>query len=269
MSPTTANPTRRQLDELDELLQRMLSLPLNPTETAAAPPPSLPPQPTMGLMPPSATFTFSDTVSAPNGHLHAPPPPQMMPPVAPPRPLLPPAPPPRPIIPPARRLDPTPGDPTWSVPLPSNGTPAPALLNTWPMGIEAMAQQMRQAAPAANNPTRPLVPTGADPAGNHLAGSPHRLRVDSIPAPEPHPQPNIPTTPIFAPSLQPAGELMPISRWPAAAIDWICGNLLAMLGTPGQWLGKGGGKILIGWAGWLMLAGAIAWGVVDYLGLSW
>jgi hypothetical protein len=71
------------------------------------------------------------------------------------------------------------------------------------------------------------------------------------------------------PSFELARPRLSVSHWPAAAIDWICGNVFALLGPPGQWLGQGGGKLLIGWAGWFMLAGAIAWGIVDYLGLAW
>lgn len=45
-TPTTSLPTRQQLDEIDALLKRMLSLPALPGEPAE-PPPELPPAPAM------------------------------------------------------------------------------------------------------------------------------------------------------------------------------------------------------------------------------
>ena len=46
MSTSAANPTRQQLDELDALLQRMLSLPVNQLDgDLSAPPPPLPVRP--------------------------------------------------------------------------------------------------------------------------------------------------------------------------------------------------------------------------------
>src|SRR5262249_16714859 len=98
----------------------------------------------------------------------------------------------------------------------------------------------------------------ADP-NNPFAG----LRVDSIPSPQ-QIFPNGYATTNPAP-----GERLSVIQWPAAAVDWLCGNILAMLGPPGQWLGQGRGQPIIGWLGWIMLASAIAWGVVDYLGVAW
>jgi hypothetical protein len=272
MSTATSSPTRKQLDELEDLLQRMLSLPVNPAEPAMPPPPPQQPQaPAAGMYP--ATFSITGDTVPPQMQLPAgstpPPPPRT---VAPPmRPAAPPPPASRPM-PPVRRIDPAPGDPTWSVPLPAANNPAPTIMTNWPVGIEATTQQMRQA-PAQRPIVPPMTPPVAVPppmnaaamqqAANPFAG----LRVEAIPTPQTYPQQMLPggyLSPTSAPS-----ERLPVAHWPAAAVDWLCGNILAMLGPPGHWLGQGRGKPLVGWFGWLMLAGAIAWGVVDYLGVSW
>ena len=99
---------------------------------------------------------------------------------------------------------------------------------------------------------------GADP-NNPFAG----LRVESIPSPQQMPPNGYPAMNLAQ------TERLAARHWPAAAVDWLCGNILAMLGPPGQWLGQGRGKPIVGWLGWIMLAAAIAWGVVDYLGVAW
>ncbi|HLW68266.1 MAG TPA: hypothetical protein VKS79_23315 [Gemmataceae bacterium] len=272
MSTATSSPTRKQLDELEDLLQRMLSLPVNPTEPAAAPPPPPQPmQPATGLYP--ATFSITADTVPPQTQLPAgstpPPPPRTVTPPMRPTPTPPPA--ARPM-PPVRRIDPAPGDPTWSVPLPPASSPPPTLVNNWPVGIEATAQQMRQA-PSQRPITPPMtppvvVPPPMNPAAMQQAANPFAgLHIESIPAPQPIVQQMLPGG-YLAASNGPR-EPLPITHWPAAAVDWLCGNILAMLGPPGQWLGQGRGKPIVGWFGWLMLAGAIAWGVVDYMGVSW
>src|SRR5262245_49862331 len=155
MSTATGSPTRKQLDELEELLQRMLSLPVNPADaatTTTAPPAT-------GAYP--ATFSITTgTLPPANPHSAAAGTPPPAPIVASPLPRAIPMraapPPPAPTaqsMPPVRRLDPAPGDPTWSVPLPPASSPTPAIMPAWPMGIEATAQQMQQAPPA-----RPVAP---------------------------------------------------------------------------------------------------------------
>src|SRR5438046_9221 len=55
MSTSTAAPNnsmRQQLDELDTLLQRMLSLPINQLDERAAVPPPPPPPPRVAFVPP-------------------------------------------------------------------------------------------------------------------------------------------------------------------------------------------------------------------------
>ena len=62
---------------------------------------------------------------------------------------------------------------------------------------------------------------------------------------------------------------LPFYLWPLGLLDSTMGGIMAGFGPPGRWLGQGSGKILIGWAGMLMMAAAAVWGVMDYLGWSW
>src|SRR5713226_5364032 len=106
MSTPTANPTRQQLDELDALLQRMLSLPLNQLDADVSNPPPPPVRPA----PPVGYSTTPASMPPPPRPLAPPPPRPVV--VAPPRPTPPPMPP---------RREPAPGDHTWNVPLPPTG----------------------------------------------------------------------------------------------------------------------------------------------------
>src|SRR5258706_304594 len=145
MSTPTANPTRQQLDELDALLQRMLSLPLNQLEGdlgVASPPPQPPPRP----------------------------------------------------------------------------APPPVGYSTSP-------------APMPQMPARPAPP-------------------------QPRPVP-------------PPSDPVPVVLWPLAAVDWVVGKPLSLFGAPGRWLGQGGGKMVAGWVGMLLIAAAVVWGVVAYMGWGW
>jgi hypothetical protein len=78
MATSTQSPndlTRQQLDELDDLLQRMLSLPLNPPESFEPTPPAhtyTPPMPTPLVVPPAREVP----VAAPAPRVFAPPAPE-------------------------------------------------------------------------------------------------------------------------------------------------------------------------------------------------
>src|SRR5262249_9615698 len=101
-APSPNDLTRQQLDELDALLQRMLSLPLNPAEAATAGMPAVAPiaaPPLPDAVVPPAVKNWRVDPAAPSP---APPPP----PPAPPAP--PPPPPPRSPPPPPGRAPPAP-----------------------------------------------------------------------------------------------------------------------------------------------------------------
>lgn len=233
------NPTRQQLEELDALLQRMLSLPLNQSETVLPQAPPVPP---------------------PMQQMMAPPPPM------PPRPAPPPA--------PRRRAEPPSGDNAWNVPLPVAG--APTVLNGWPSGIESLNVSATSTVTPKPAPARLRVTAVPNPHEVPMQQMPaqqmptpqappqpqQRLRVEpppmTIPIPPPRPHPPMP---MEAP--------LPFYLWPMGVIDRTMGNMMAAFGPPGRWLGQGGGKVFFGWCGLLMLAAAGVWGVMDYLGWSW
>jgi hypothetical protein len=112
----------------------------------------------------------------------------------------------------------------------------------------------------------------------------NRLNVTTVPSPDEanrlrdmapvmaQPQGNVYAGPMIqmpAPLQPPMEQSLPFFLWPFGLIDRSVGDMMAAFGLPGRWFGQGGGKILVGWAGLLMLGGAAAWGVMDYLGLSW
>lgn len=185
-----------------------------------------------------------------------------------------PAPPPTPSVgqPSVRRAAPPTGPHLWNVPLPANA--GGAAFPTWPTGVESLTSAATST--VVHHPTPPPAPTSAS----------GKLNVSPTSAPEPpaasaNPRPVSPPTngvaaqhgipPITVhpvPPLIPEPTL-PFYLWPFGLIDRMCGSILAAFGPPGRWLGQGGGKVLIGWTGLLMLVGAAAWGLMDYLGMSW
>jgi hypothetical protein len=220
-----ANQTRQQLEELDALLQRMLSLPIN--QTGETPPPG--PRPAMQ---PEPTY--------------APPPMPRMPPPAPPMPQ--------------RRAEPPHGANAWQIPLPPN---AGASVGIWPMGVEALN----------SSATSSVTPAPAPPPPAAYG----RLNVATIPSPdeanrsrEAPPmmaRPSVAAVPMLPPPI--AEAPLPFYLWPFGLVDRSMGGALAAFGPVGRWFGQGGGKVVVGWAGMLMLIAAAAWAVMDYMGWSW
>ena len=255
MSTPTVNPTRQQLDELDALLQRMLSLPLNQLDGDLGTVPPPPPPPVRPPLPPVGYSTNPAPLPQTQPSRPMAPPPRPV--ASAPRPAPPPMPP---------RKEPSPGDHTWNVPLPPSG--GVSVYGTWPMGIEAIAPS-----------SRPVVPPPAPPSN---------LRVTTIPSPDetneareavppldrfrmeaPAPYVPVPPPPAATRPVPPPSEPVPALLWPLAAIDWTVGKPLSIFGAPGRWLGQGGGKTLVGWGGMFLLAAAVIWGVVDYMGWAW
>jgi hypothetical protein len=228
MSTPNSKPTRQQLEELDALLQRMLSLPTNQLESEmtgrfAAPAEAMAPQPPM--MPPPSAY------SAPPAMARQP------------MPSMP--------APPMRRAEPPRGENAWQVPLP----PASGGIGVWPASVD----QSQAGVPLSN----PRMPAPSMPAS--------RLNVATIPSPDEANRSRDMRPIIAMPAPLPGAQTQPLPfyLWPFGLVDQSMGGTLAAFGLPGRWLGQGSGKILIGWAGLLMLGGAAAWGIMDYLGLSW
>jgi hypothetical protein len=91
----------------------------------------------------------------------------------------------------------------------------------------------------------------------------------AYPAPRPAPLPAV----ALAESADAADEAdpapVPLLLMPLDLVDRAFFGVLGWFGPPGRWLGSPAGRNLIGAAGLLCLAGAAAWGVVDWLGWTW
>ncbi len=201
----THDLTRHQLDELDALLQRMLSLPLS----AAGP------------------------------------------------------------------ASPGAGAPTTTVPLPANwrADPAPA-----PPRVPHLAADLGRAVARLSPLPPPVVEAEHIPASQEAvplfgppAAEPRTVRgvdasaytpvdpvtlapVTSSPAPAPLPAP------------PPAEDTVPFFAWPVYAANALCEAGLAMAGPPGRVLARPAVKHLLGVAGLLLCAGAVAWAARGPLG---
>jgi hypothetical protein len=262
MSSTTPTPndlTRQQLDELDALLQRMLSLPLNaPPAPAPVPVPAVQPAPSVSL----PAGWRADTAAVPssrqshftNGSIEeaeellervaAMAVPLMA--TATAQPMTPP-----PVQnlaePPARMFaPPTPdtGVPPSAGPL--RGVDAPAL----PMGYRPPTES-----PFATTP----VPAPA-------------LFPQSEPVPTEEPFAELtPATPTPTPAKTETARSggVPVVLWPLFAVNWVMELLLGLLGPVGAVLTHPAMKHLLGVAGLALLAGAGAWAARGMGLLTW
>lgn len=263
-------------------------VPLSHGSTTPQTPPSIPQERTSASMSPHQPAMSNSTVTAgmptgtPVSPLSSASPVSPASPVSSPSrpPVAPPTPPPPP--PTIRRAAPPNGSHVWNVPLPANA--GGAAFTPWPSGIESLTATATspitskpaappQQPPVPMAPPIPPVPNGKlnvttipapparSPMPNSAVSSPSANGVATNPA-----SPNALVDPLTFSVVEPG---LPFYLWPFGLVDRSCGAVLSAFGPPGRWLGQGGGKVLIGWLGLLMMAGAAAWGVMDYLGMSW
>src|SRR5262249_60794156 len=133
-APTSPPPPPNHLADPTPCLQPMLSLPLNQIAPILPAPP--PPPPVRPAPPPPVGYSTTPAPIPPPRPL-APPPPRPVVVNPPPRPAPPPMPP---------RREPTAGDHTWNVPLPSTGGSA-SVYGNWPMGFDAVSAAPPPVAP--------------------------------------------------------------------------------------------------------------------------
>ena len=70
---------------------------------------------------------------------------------------------------------------------------------------------------------------------------------------------------VTAPAMPPdAGR-----PWPLVWINIAFDGLTVLLGPLGRWLRGPTGRAMIGWIGVLLLAGAMAWALFDWMGWTW
>ncbi len=229
-SPTPNDLTRQQLDELDTLLQRMLSLPLSKPEppAPAVPPPPLPDLP----LPAPRSASVPMPRLAPEPPAARDPEPQFAP------SFLPFTPPPRPApaaLPPSVELSyPDPSPAIDFVPAGTlRGVDAPAL-----------PYDFRRADPA---PLPPPPPPFDMPDVNPFA----------TPAAAVPPETALPKV---------AHLPVPVFLWPLFTLNWLLEFVLGWFGPVGAFLTRPATKWVLGWAGVLLCVGA---GVLAARGMGW
>jgi hypothetical protein len=231
-SPPAGHSMRQQLDELDALLQRMLTLPINQSDEGAAEP--LPSRPVLA--------DPSPTPAPVNGRR-----PQMVlldgsAPVAPPQ------------SPPAA------WDPHWNINLnPQQGSSilgprSPAA------GDPRMASQRLQpetAPPVWRAETVAFAPPQSEPTPQPPLSTPPAATTTPI-----HRYTPVPTAPACLPTEEPT----PVLLAPVAGLNRAFDAVMLCLGPPGQWLCTSAGRNLLGYAGLALLFGSAAWGMAGWFG---
>ncbi len=263
--PSPNDLTRQQLDELDSLLQRMLSLPL--TTSAGDPPPPQPAPPLPDL--PSAADGWRSDAAAPTKPPYlaaeqapaavsaaarpAAPPPDPAPAWGP-DPLArygaPPQPEPVPVV--ARLFGP---------PTPDTGVP-PSTDNIQAAGSSYQYTLPVPTAGTLRGVDAPALPAGfrsllaesaADPTAVPLAVAPS----SAVPQSEPSDS---------SPAASLPSSSVPIALWPVFAVNWVLELFLGLLGPVGATLTHPAMKHLLGFVGVLLLAAAGLWSA---RGMGW
>lgn len=287
-------PTRQQLDELDALLQKMLALPLSPFEESLPPVPPPPPLPT-ALAPARPPVAEADLFAEWSGLIRTAPAT-----MARPGPLPAPAPPPPPVPAPApdssvfaawgvAGLSP---EARQAVPRVHSDPATPELgrpvgpLATVPAGDSG---NLGNHLPA-RVPLRPTEPPVHEAGTFRYAGLEAHAIEDARPVPPPDEYRVADSAIVYPPTASaavapPAAEAaeddvsdneemqtqprVPLLLMPFDLADRAAFGIAAWFGPPGRWLGSSAGRHLVGVTGILCLAGAVAWGVADWLGWTW
>ena len=225
--------TRQQLEELDMLLQRMLSLPLSPTEETEVVRP-LPPTAKIPVpLPPSPPVLVRE-------------------------------------VPPAKM--PTPGQPqvqAWRAELPNPNQQANInpVFSTWStsfnnnMQAGAPPEPRAEVAPPAPNkpPTLVYGPSGPDPI------------VQPPPLPQPASIPIAAQQPIVVSRPEPIISEPPLSPiwWPFLILNSIFDLSTQILGPLTSWLSAPAAKHVLGWLGIMMMILSVGLGISLWLGFDW
>jgi len=229
--------TRQQLDELDALLQRMLSLPMSSAEPATSQTLATNPE-EFAPLPPTLPTSKPMTAARANGQTSVHAWRVQVPPPAGPTLASQPGVEELPMAVPIE--DAGPAFPAYIPPPPqprfSAGQP-PAL----PAGMPPFPLALNQTQPVVNPVTAPAIP-----------------RFDTgIPVPQwQAPKPT-------------ADESVPVILWPLVAFNWLFDLLTYLLGPLGSWLRSNAGRNILGWLGIVMIFGALGWAIADWYGIDW
>jgi hypothetical protein len=250
-APSPNDLTRQQLDELDALLQRMLSLPLNPPEAGT----------------PGAYTPGSPTPASPDlGPLPAPPLPDVVIPPAvknwrvdPPAPAPSPAPhllaAPVPDPPASNPGGHTPGSPHSPVPEPRHVPDLPPTIFIPPDPLPAPASRLPGPQPVPPAPAPHAQPNPTPPGADGTSSSVPSTRPSppAAPAKVESPAARASRHPVLGtlPSRprSPVADDLPLWLWPADALTRAADALLGLFGPPGRFLRSGFGKNLLGAVG--------------------
>jgi hypothetical protein len=229
---TTAVPNnsmRQQLDELDTLLQRMLSLPINQLDeqSVASPPPPPPPRQAAPAPQPQVAFV-PQRGAAPAGDGWRPPAMVLL---ADSGPVAPPV------------------------------SPEPTFDRGWSINLNPQFGSSVLAPPGpAVAPPPPPAPAwqSEPPAALHVEMPAQTAYAAPAPIPEPpasyRPRRDEPPSPLVAPLV---------------AFNQLFDAVIGLFGPPGRFLCGPVGKNLLGAAGVLMFLGGVALGVLEFNGWSW
>ncbi|OWK36720.1 hypothetical protein [Fimbriiglobus ruber] len=240
-SPSPNDLTRQQLDELDTLLQRMLSLPTGPGPDAAAPAVRqvpAPPLPESPAAPNTGAWRADLAVPGAKAPHHSPEPAAVV------RLPEPPA---------AKKPDPvTPYAPPTRTPTTSD---KPTNLAETLRLFGSSTEETTALQPASSEP-QPATLRGVDapavPHGFRSAFAPET----SFPAPEAAPVPLLPA-PEAGGAAPKSG--VPVVLWPLFAANWVLEAILGLFGPLGTLLTHPAMKHLLGWTGVLLIIAAGVW----------
>ena len=115
---------------------------------------------------------------------------------------------------------------------------------------------------SARHETSPPSPAAPEDGATTAAAAP-----PPAPAPATLPVPGAAGEPVSAPER----ERRPLAVWlrPVVWGNRVFDHAVGCLGAPGRWLRRPWGRTLLGLAGLLLLAGAIGWVVLDWMGWPW
>ncbi len=241
------NAMRQQLDELDALLQRMLTLPINQLDEPA-PAGRGPDRPKEDLPAPVA-----HTPSPPQGHGGWRPPSMIL--LTDPEPAAEP------------QATTQAWDPSWSI----NLNPLHGSSVLGPRSPAAAASRPIREAAAPPQPTwraEPVTPAAApvprpQPQPLPAPQVDHHMAPAVAAGPAPAPQPTFSARSLLRPAPEPPP---PALLLPLVAVNRLFDGLVTPFGALGIWLRGPAGRDLLGYAGLLLLAGSAAWGVLDWIG---
>jgi hypothetical protein len=240
---------RQQLDDLDALLQRMLSLPINQLDDSPPAPPR--PAPAKVANPVRAEGPSPQPPAPPAAPVHAPPRMRLLTDSSP--------------VPPPADTEPIGYERAFTINLnPQNGSSVlgPRSPARW-MDAEPMPlpNPPRPAPRQASPPVRPAPEPPAQPAAKAI------VSIEPLPtaAPSRPPAPEMPVSESLRPSPF-RRPRTPIVLLPLALVETIFDGVMSLFGPPGEWLASPAGKNLLGYVGLLMLGGCAAWGALDWFG---